>query len=347
VSRVATEVLSRFGLVFLLAGLVLGFSLALPSTFPTLFNWQTIFQSQSVILLLALGVSIAFSAGAFDLSIAAWLGLSENMVTGLQTNQHLSWELAIVVVLAVGVGIGIGNGLIVTRLKVDSFIATLGTSSIIAGIELWYTGGQESLETWPQGFLNLSTIGPLHIPWPFWFALFMCVVVWIMLEYLPIGRRFYVLGSNPRAAELAGISRNIYLPIAFAMGSTMAGLAGILLASENRVGVPGVGPPYLLPAFTAAILGTAAIRPGRVNPWGTLVSVLVLAVGITGLLQLGVRSFVQDVFNGVMLLGALAIVGYAQRHRSFISAAAETEGGEVASSPASAADVATPTGSQS
>ena len=128
-----------------------------------------------------------------------------------------------------------------------------------------------------------------------------------MFEYLPLGRYLYVLGASPRAAELNGISAKRYVTLGFVAAGTLAAFAGIVLQSQLQVGQSSVGQEYLLPAFTAALLGATSIRPGRVNVWGTVLAVAVLAVTVAGLNQLGAPFFVEPLFNGSMLILAVGL----------------------------------------
>ena len=121
----------------------------------------------------------------------------------------------------------------------------------------------------------------------------------MVFEYLPLGRYLYVLGASPRAAELNGISARRYVTLGFVAAGMLAAFAGIVLQSQLQVGQSSVGQEYLLPAFTAALLGATSIRPGRVNVWGTVLAVAVLAVTVAGLNQLGAPFFVEPLFNGV------------------------------------------------
>ena len=128
-----------------------------------------------------------------------------------------------------------------------------------------------------------------------------------MFEYLPLGRYLYVLGASPRAAELNGISAKRYVTLGFVAAGTLAAFAGVVLQSQLQVGQSSVGQEYLLPAFTAALLGATSIRPGRVNVWGTVLAVAVLAVTVAGLNQLGAPFFVEPLFNGSMLILAVGL----------------------------------------
>ena len=139
--------------------------------------------------------------------------------------------------------------------------------------------------------------------------------MWIAFEFLPVGRYLYALGSNARAAELSGIPRPRYIIGAFVAAGLLIGFAGIVLASRIQVGQSNVGPDYLLPAIVGALLGATTIRPGRVNVWGTIIAVLLLAVGVAGIEQIGAAFFVNPLFNGLTLIIAVGLAGYAARRR--------------------------------
>jgi ribose transport system permease protein len=137
----------------------------------------------------------------------------------------------------------------------------------------------------------------------------------IVFEYLPLGRYLYVLGASPRTAELNGISAKRYITLGFVAAGTLAAFAGVVLQSQLQVGQSSVGQEYLLPAFTAALLGATSIRPGRVNVWGTVLAVAVLAVTVAGLNQLGAPFFVEPLFNGSMLILAVGLAVQAAERR--------------------------------
>ena len=141
------------------------------------------------------------------------------------------------------------------------------------------------------------------------------LILWVVFEFLPLGRYLYVLGASPRAAELNGISAKRYITFAFVAAGMLASFAGIVLQSQLQVGQSSVGQEYLLPAFTAALLGATSMRPGRVNVWGTVLAVAVLAMTVAGLNQLGAPFFVEPLFNGSMLILAVGLAVQAAQRR--------------------------------
>jgi ribose transport system permease protein len=305
---------SVWGLLILLILLMIVFSMLKPDTFLTYFNIRSILSNKSVQALVALSVFIPMASNQFDLSAGFNVGISQVLAIGLQ-GQGLPWWAAIVAVLAMGAVVGLVNGILVTRVKIDSFIATLGTGTVLYGLNAWYTGGQQVLASLPDVFLSLS--GNIwFIPAPAVYVLIVSLALWVVFEYLPLGRYLYVLGASTRAAELNGISAKRYITYGFVAAGALAAFAGIVLQSQLQVGQSSVGQEYLLPAFTAALLGATSIRPGRVNVWGTVLAVAVLAVAVAGLNQLGAPFFVEPLFNGAMLILAVGLAVQAAERRS-------------------------------
>ena len=291
------------------------FSLLLPSTFPTALNMRAILSDKSIVAFLSLAAMIPLSTNKFDLSIGFGVGLAHILVIGLQVQFGVPWPLAVLVVLLSGLAVGTINGLLVEAAQIDSFIATLGTGSILYAISFFYTGGQQIVGVLPPQFIAINGAAPFGVPAPAIYVLLLGLGLWVAFEYLPIGRYLYAIGSNPRAAELSGIPKHRYVIVAFAASGLITAFAGVVLGSKLQIGQANVGNEFLLPAFVGALLGSTAIRVGRVNVWGTLVAVAVLAVGISGIEQLGSSFFVEPLFNGTTLLIAVGLAGFAARRR--------------------------------
>ena len=306
-----------WGLLVLLVLLIVFFSILKPETFPTYFNMRSIINNKAISALLALAVFLPMTANHFDLSAGFLLGIAQVLVIGLQ-GQGLGWIEASCLVLVLGALVGLFNGVLVTMIGIDSFIATLGTGTLLYGFNEWYTGGQQVVASLPDNFTNLSGV-IFGIPLPALYVLVLSIVLWIVFEYLPMGRHLYVLGANPRAAELNGISAKRYVTGAFMAAGATSAFAGIILQSQLQVGQSSVGQEYLLPAFTAALLGATSIRPGRVNVWGTILAVAVLAVTVAGLNQLGAPFFVEPIFDGAMLILAVGLAVVAAKRRVRLS----------------------------
>ncbi|MBB4480602.1 ABC transporter permease [Rhizobium etli] len=307
-----------YGLVILTVGLIVLFSILLPDTFPTVLNVRSIVSDKAIIALLSLAAMIPMASGRIDLTVGYGIVLWHILAISLQTAYGMPWPVAVVIVLALGVLTGFINGLLVEVAKIDSFIATLGTGTVLYALALWHTGGRQVVGVLPEGFYALNGTMLFGLPITGFYVLLIAICMWIVLEYLPIGRYLYAIGANPKAAALNGIPVRKFVMGAFITSGLLAALTGVLLASKLRIGQASVGLEYLLPALVGAFLGSTTIKPGRVNVWGTLIGVIILAVGISGIQQFGGSFFVEPLFNGVTLLIAIGIAGYAQRKRGAV-----------------------------
>jgi ribose transport system permease protein len=314
------RLLPVYGLVILTILLILVFSVLLSDTFPTLLNLRSIIANKTIIAILSLAAMIPMACGRIDLTIGYGIVLWHILAISLQTMFGMPWPIAVAVVLVLGALTGLLNGLLVEVAKIDSFIATLGTGTVIYAVALWHTGGRQVVGVLPDGFLALNGTMLFGLPITGFYVLALALVLWIVLEYLPIGRYVYAIGANPKAAALNGIPVRRFVIGAFIASGVLSAVAGVLLASRLRIGQASVGLEYLLPALVGAFLGSTTIKPGRVNVWGTMIGVIILAVGIAGIQQFGGSFFVEPLFNGVTLLVAIGIAGYAQRRRGAVGA---------------------------
>jgi ribose transport system permease protein len=313
--KAAISFAANYGLAIIFVLVVVVFSILRPTTFLSAGNIGNLLTSQSVTALLAFAVMMPLTTGRFDMSVGYHVGLAQVLAVGLQVNSGLSWPLAAMIVVLVGVVVGAVNGLLVTRLKIDAFIATMGIGSLLYGISNWYTDGEQIPGfDLPNSFTALSSsVG--HVPLPAVYVLVVGFVLWMVLERLPVGRGLYVIGSNARAAELSGISVARSVTGTFITSGVLSALAGVLLSSILRSGTPSVGPEYLLPAFAGSLLGATSIRPGRVNVVGTLLAILILAFSFSGVQQMGAAFYVEYLFNGAILVIAVALSVYAASRR--------------------------------
>jgi ribose transport system permease protein len=311
----ALRLAPTYGLVILMFGLILLFSVLLPDTFPTMLNLRAILSDKAIIAILSLAAMIPMVAGRIDLTVGYGIVLWHILAISLQTMFGLPWPVAVLVVLALGVAVGALNGILVEVARIDSFIATLGTGTILYALALWHTGGRQMVGVLPDGFLALSGTFPLGLPITAFYVVAITFALWIVLDYTPVGRYLYAIGANQRAAELNGIPTRKFVVGAFVTSGLLTALAGVLLASKLRIGQASVGLEFLLPALVGAFLGSTTIKPGRVNVWGTIVGVMILAVGIAGIQQFGGSFWVEPLFNGTTLLIAIGIAGYAQRKK--------------------------------
>ena len=316
--------------------LIVFFSLT-TDQFLTATTLRTVASEQAVTALLAMGLTIALAAGAFDLSVGAGMGFAGVVVARLMVDAELSPVFAVVLALLVMGIVGGINAVIVVKAKVTPIIATLGMGSILAAATFVVSDNQNIIGL-PQGFRSIADRQIFSFPIPTVYVLVVAMVLWYLLEWTPFGRRLYATGGGEEVARLAGVRTSRYMSLAFVMAAVIAGAAGIIVTSRLGTGSPDVGPTYLLPAFAACFLGATQFRPGRFNIWGTLLAVYLLATGVKGLVYMGADFWVPDLFNGVALIVAVALSSLQSSRRSKkLERAAERSSGttsEVESAPA-------------
>ena len=290
-----------------MAGLLTGFSALLPSSFPTLDNLQALIRDHAVVALLSLAVLLPMIIGKIDLTIGYGVVMWHILAISLQTRLGLPWTAAILCVLALGGLTGLINGLLVEMARIDAFVATLGTGTVLYALAIWHTGGQQVTGVLPAAFSDISAGSIAGLPLATFYIAIVASALWILTEKTTFGRFLYATGGNPRAAGLNGIPVRAVTITAFVSSGTLTAAAGVLMAARLGVGQASAGLEFLLPALVGVFLGTTTIRPGRPNVGGTLVGVGVLAVGVTGIEQSGGDPFVEPLFDGATLLVSIAL----------------------------------------
>ena len=252
--------------------------------------------------------------GEFDLSIgnvASFVGL---VVAGMMAKEGLSIPLSIVIALLVGAAIGLVNGVLVTKVRINAVIATIGVGTMLTGIGFSYSAFPIAVGM-PRAFTEVS-LGRVvfGLPNPVFLMLAVLVVLWTILNKTDIGQKMQAVGSNIEAARLSGIRVDRIKMFAFGTAGFCAALTGILLSSLLGSGTLAAADGYLLDAFAAAFLGSATLREGQFHIAGTLVGVLILAVGFNGLSIFGAPTYFQPIFKGGVLILAVGLSTLARRY---------------------------------
>ncbi|MBX3194634.1 MAG: ABC transporter permease [Microbacteriaceae bacterium] len=282
------------------------FSLWIPQKFLQVGVWRSLLDAEALTGLAALAALIPLIAGSLNLAIGAQVGFAAIVSAWLLGKAGLPILVQLPAVVLSGALIGLVTGLVITRLRVEPIIATLGISSILLAGMAWVSGSQQILGLGDEYKLIATTqFGGVTIP--VYVLLAVALLSWYVLERTPVGRRAYAAGYNPEAARLAGVHVERLRIWTLVAGGAIAALAGALLTSRINAGDPTVGPSFLLPALTAVFLGSTQFRGGRFNVWGTIVAMYVLAVGIKGLQLAGSPRWVNDLFYGVALVLAVAL----------------------------------------
>jgi len=300
----------RFAGLYLWLTFVIVFGTWKPDLFFTTGTLHSVASANAPTALLGLAVLIPLCAGAYDLSAGATMNFATVVVILLQTNQHVGIVPAIVCAVLVSVLIGAINGLVVVKFKVNSFIATLGMSSVVLAFQAILVGGTQPVPpnspAWPQ--LTTATIFGFQIIVVY--MLVIALLVWWLLTRMTAGRYMYAVGGNAEAARLAGVPVGRHVYLSFVLSGLIAGIGGVLYGSLYGPSLT-YGPALLLPGFAAAFLGSVLLR-GKFNVWGAVAAVYILATGIQGLQFVTSAQWLGDMFNGGVLIVAVAFAMWRQ-----------------------------------
>ena len=296
----------RFSGLYLLALFIVVFGLWVPDQFLTTSTLHSVAAQQAVTGIVALAILIPLAAGLYDLSVGATAGLCGITAVVMMNDHQWAPVAAIAFGIAIAVTIGCVNSFIVVKLGVNSFIATLGMGSILSATQVIVSHNAQPLPPTSTGWNNFTQtdVGGFQIV--VLYLIIIAFVLWWMTAHTPAGRYLYAIGGNAEAARLSGVRIERYTGFALVTSATIAGVAGIMFCSLNGPSL-NFGGTLLLPAFAAAFLGSTQLIPGRFNVWGTLLAIYVLAVGVQGLQLVSGASWLNEMFNGVALIIAVAL----------------------------------------
>jgi ribose transport system permease protein len=312
-----TKFLEAYALVVLLITIALFFSVwsRTGDTFASAANLRILAANQAVIGIVALGALIPLIANEWDLSVGANAG-----VAAIFSASAMSGGRPILVAILIGVGIGIAVGLVnaalVTRVHVNGVIATLGISTILAGVINQKTAGRSVASNIPSKVAEFGSKNWLGIPRIVFVLVVVALAVYYLLDHTPFGRYLYALGSSPRAARLVGLRTTLIIATSFVCAGLLAGVGGVLQVARQAGADPRVGEGFTLPALAAAFLSAASIKPGRYNVGGTLVAIFFLATLNSGLALAGAPAYVSRYVNGAALIVGVALATLVGRRRA-------------------------------
>ncbi|WP_026789852.1 ABC transporter permease [Pleomorphomonas oryzae] len=305
-----------------LIAVVVFFSLMAPN-FVTVANVVIVSKHVAINAFLAIGMTFVILTGGIDLSVGAIVGLV-GMVAGALVLYGIPLEMLGVVIypnvwevigiaLLVGTFVGLVNGLLITRMQVAPFIATLGMLYVARGTALLMSGGSTfpnligKPEFGNQGFPVLGSGTILGIPLSIWLLLVVAGIAAYVATKTPFGRQIYAVGGNERAATLSGVNVNRVKLTVYMVSGFCAAIAGLVVASQLVASHPASGETFEMNAIAAAVLGGTSLSGGRGTIGGTIVGAFVIGVLSDGLVMMGVSEFWQMVIKGVVIVGAVIL----------------------------------------
>jgi ribose/xylose/arabinose/galactoside ABC-type transport system permease subunit len=306
------------GALILIVGVCVVMTMTQPS-FLTLGNWANIVNQMVYVLILAIGMTVVLITGGIDLSVGSILAVSAAVMASMLNSGQI-FILSFLVALGAGAVFGLVNGLLVTKVGVPDFVATLATLGIGAGIMFLWTKGFPIIGYMVDDYSVLAGRDRLFdvIGAPVIVSIVVIALVAVMLRFTSLGRHSYAVGSNRDAARLSGVNVNSVRILAYVLSGVLAALAGILLAGRTTTVSATMGVGYELQAIAAAVIGGAVLGGGRGRVYGAVIGALLLTVTYNVINISGVSATWQQVFLGGILLIAVLIdrIGRAAYERS-------------------------------
>lgn len=299
--------LERYSGVYVLGLIIVIFSLLEPHTFPTIFNLKIILASEAVTGLIALAVIFPLAADLLDLSFVGTMTLCVS-VSGWLATRALPISAIIAGTLAVAALIGLVNAFLVIHFRVPTLIATLGMGSITPALATWLSNGQDIVGLYPHSFASFGQFFLWGIPAPVYYLLAMSLILYYLLDHTSFGRQVRATGGNTDAARLAGVNVARITVATLTVSALVAGFAALVYSANLGSAPLDAGTPYFAGSFAVVLLGSTQITPGRINVWGAILALFMLATGVKGLqLVLPNSSWLSDLFNGVGLIVAVVL----------------------------------------
>jgi len=302
----------NIGVLYLYAITWMVFLAWVPDTWTTWLTHRSVLNQNAILVVAALGLLVPLAAGVFDLSIGAAISTGAVLSGWMLVEQQWPLPVALIGALASGFLIGALNGFLVVKIRIDSFIATLGMGSVLTAFTVWLSKNR-SILGFPPSFRRLAEPFAWSLNTTVLIALGVALALWFVLEHTSLGRYLFATGGAREAARLAGVQTDRYVWGALIVSATTASGAGVLLAAQFGSTQSQSGAPYLLPAFAAAFLGSTQFKQ-RFNVLGTVLAVVVLQSGVKGLQLAGVGStWVESLFFGVALIVAVGLSSFKKR----------------------------------
>lgn len=292
--------ISKYLPYFLLLVLLIVGSL-LSKNFMQLNNISNILQYAAESGIIALGMTLVILTGGIDLSVGSTLAFS-GVVSALLLVSGVSIAIVIVVSLLIGVTVGIINGIMITKAKVEPFMATLVMMMIMRALTLIVTGGGPVRGEISVGFRNIARSQLFGVPLPTIYLLSGVVVLYVVMNRTPFGRHIYAVGGSRETSILFGIKVNKIVNIVYVISSVFASFAGLLVTSRIGIGEPRSGFNIEMTAISMVIVGGASLSGGKGNIQGTFVGLLVISILMNLMNLLNIDSNMQPVIRGIIIL---------------------------------------------
>lgn len=293
----------------LLVILVFSVLMESPGRYLSPFNLRIVLAQTVIVAIGAIGMTLIIISGGIDLSVGSAIALT-GVITALSLNAGLSPAVAVAAGIFTGGLVGVVNGLVITRLRVVPFIATLGMLGVARGMAKWFAGQQtvNVPETWVNELLvTFPNPSWLLVAPGVWVAIVLAVVAAIVLRNTVFGRRIFALGSNELAARACGIATDRLKVWIYGLAGLLFGLAGVMQMSRLRQGDPTVAAGSELDIIAAVVIGGGSLNGGEGSIFGSLIGALIMAFLRNGCQQIGWPNYIQEIIIGAIIVIAVAV----------------------------------------
>ncbi|MEL5992137.1 ABC transporter permease [Microbacterium phosphatis] len=307
-----TQLIWQSSTLVALVVLIVVFAIASGGRFASPANLTNILNAVAILTIVAVAQTIVMVVGDFDLSVGMTATMGGATAGALQV-AGAGMAPSILAGVAVGIAIGAVNGALVAFLNISAFVATLATMTAVGGLNLLITDGT-NIYGWPEEFNIVGQMRINGIPAPVIYAAVISVVVWLVLRFTTLGRRWYAIGGNAEVARLSGVSVRPTRFLAFVAAGGLSALAGVVLVSRLGSAGPHAADDRMMFAVAAVFLGMTLLRSGQANIGGTLIGVAIIGVVQNGLNLVGINTYIQQVLIGLIIIGAVLLSGLKTRN---------------------------------
>jgi len=325
----------KYGMLLAILLLIVFFSIKTDYFF-SIDNFMDILRSVSILVIVAIGVTMSVVVGGFDVSVGAVTGLAVILCPALMVIWRLQWIPAVVISLVFGFVIGLFNAFLVNKIRIPDLLATLSVMYIVQGLQMNITKGDSVYKgmTNPWSAERLATRGAISpaflkigqgfvyqsetfrgIPVPVIVMLVIVIIAGLFLAYTRYGRSMYAVGGNMEAARLSGINVMRYRTVGYVLSALLATIGGLVLASRIGSGAVKAGDPFLLDGVAATYFGFAVLGARKPNVFGTMMGALFVGIMLNGLTMMNMPWYLQDVIKGLVLLLSLGLSFYLTRKK--------------------------------
>jgi ribose transport system permease protein len=319
--NIRTSKLLNITLVFLLMVII---AVLTSKNFLTKFNIQSVIRDLAFVSIIAIGQSCLLLLGELDLSVGKMSSLSGVLSGLMMVNLGVPPALTFVCCLLFGACFGVINGTIITRLRLNAMVVTIGMQGVYGGVNLVITKGKAIVNI-PQGIQFLGKGNLLGIPMPFVITIIILLIVLFLTQRTTFGRYIYAIGNNREAVEILGVNVNMVRTLVYGLVGMLSALTGVLMVARLGASQPSIGDSWVMNSIAASVIGGVALTGGVGSPAGAVLGAAIIGIIQNLIVLYGVNVYWQTAVSGVVVVLAISfdsistIAGEAKKRRKVLA----------------------------